>query len=67
MNVTRVMNFIVCLSSSTPLHIYPLNHTNVRDHIAGVKPSIFLKHISHQPLDVGYQELNEKTKEIMDD
>jgi len=34
---------------------------------AGVKPSISLKHIVQQPLDVGYQELNKKTKEIMDD
>ena len=67
MNVTRVMNFIVCLSSSTPLHIYPLNHTNVRDRIAGVKPSIFFKHIVHQPLDVGYQDLNKKIKEIRND
>jgi hypothetical protein len=44
-----------------------LNHKNVRDHIAGVKPSIFLKYILHQPLDVGYQELKKRPKEIMDD
>ena len=67
MNVTRVMNFIVCLSSSTPLHIYPLNHTNVRDHIAGVKPSIFLKHSVLQPLVAGYRDLGKETKEIKND